>query len=142
MRLTLADAVPEIAAVLAFLVLVGMGQWAFHDAWHGCCTPKNKTTRLKLKSVENALWQYSIDHGYPSHFEGLGVLVEPPGGEKPYLRRMPRDAWSRPIAYIGPDVARLRGEGPFIVLSAGADGRFGTEDDIYSGRKKRAESPK
>lgn len=94
---------------------------------------KVKTTRLKLKSVENALRQYSIDNGYPSQAEGLKVLVNPPGGEKPYLETEPKDAWNNDILYFNP--AR-KGKAPFEVVSKGADGRDGTEDDISTSTKK------
>lgn len=95
---------------------------------------KVKTTRLKLKSVENALRQYSIDNGYPSQNEGLGVLTNPPGGEKPYLKEKPKDAWNNDVLYFNP--AR-KGKNPFEVVSKGADGKEGTEDDIYANKKSK-----
>lgn len=95
---------------------------------------KVNTTRLKLKSIENALRQYSIDNGYPSQNEGLKVLLNPPGGEKPYLEEQPKDPWNNDILYFNP--AR-KGGGAFEVLSKGPDGKEGTEDDIYAKKKRK-----
>lgn len=92
------------------------------------------TTRLKLKSVEQALRQYNIDNDYPTQAQGLAVLNSPPGGERPYFKDWPKDAWNNDIMYYNPP---LRGDGPFEVKSAGPDGQFGTDDDIYPDKKRR-----
>lgn len=95
---------------------------------------KIKATRLKLKSVEQALFQYSIDHGFPSQNEGLRVLMAPPGGGRSYLKDAPRDPWNNDVLYFNP--ART-GSDPFEVLSKGPDGREGTEDDIHAKEQKK-----
>jgi type II secretion system protein G len=134
------------ASLLGGLVVLGVlllgGTLYLRFGTFYCVIPKGHTTRSKLKSVENALRQYSIDNGYPTQGQGLAVLVDPPGGEKPYLEAFPRDAWNRPIVYVAPDTLKERecrsGKDlpPFIVFSKGEDGKEGTEDDITSKRRR------
>ena len=89
---------------------------------------KIKTTRLKLKSIESALKQYSVDHELPSQGEGLRLLVSPPDGGKAYLKDAPKDAWHNNVLYFNP--ART-GSDPFELVSRGPDGKEGTDDDVY-----------
>ena len=97
-------------------------------------TAKIKATRLKLKSVEQALYQYSIDNGFPSQSDGLRILMNPPRGEGPYLKDEPKDAWNKDVLYFNP--AR-EGSAPFEVVSKGPDGKEGTKDDIHAKEKER-----
>lgn len=101
---------------------------------NGSCGGPAVTTWRRIPAVENALRQYSIDNGYPGQFEGLAVLIDPPGGEKPYLDSGLTDGWGRPLAYIAPETLEIltlgRSRNRFIVYSAGEDGIYGSDDDI------------
>ncbi|QHM70222.1 type II secretion system major pseudopilin GspG [Mixta intestinalis] len=99
---------------------------------------KDKADRQKAISdiiaLESALDMYRLDnHRYPTNEQGLEALVVKPTvdpippsyPEGGYIRRLPKDPWGN--AY------RLRQPGEFGVvdiLSAGADGEYGTDDDI------------
>jgi general secretion pathway protein G len=89
---------------------------------------KIQTTKIKLKSLQQALHQYNVNVGdYPTQGEGLRALLNPPDGLKPMVESMPKDEWGNEILYFNP--AR-KGSGPFEVVSKGPDGQEGTEDDI------------
>jgi hypothetical protein len=67
--------------------------------------------------------------------EGLKALVGEAGQphqdlwRKTYLEYLPRDAWGREFRYACPP-AKSRNKEASEISSAGADGRFGTRDDI------------
>lgn len=123
-----------LAEILMIGALLGMvGCVAFVAVMQNYSGALRFTTRLKLKVVEDALRRYGVDNDLPSQTEGLGVLTEPRRGEAPYLDESLKDAWNRDIQYFNP--ART-GKSPFELVSAGADGELGTEDDILP-RKKR-----
>ncbi len=91
---------------------------------------KVNTTKLKLKNIESALHQYKVQvEDYPSQSEGLRALLNPPGGLKPFLKGkgVPKDDFGNEVLYYRP--AR-NGAGEFEVVSKGADGQEGTEDDL------------
>jgi general secretion pathway protein G len=89
---------------------------------------KINTTKLKLKSVQQALNQYNVMVGeFPSQGEGLRALTTPPDGLKPMLESIPKDDFGNEILYFNP--ARKGGK-PFEVMSKGPDGQEGTDDDI------------
>ncbi|MCA9546094.1 MAG: type II secretion system major pseudopilin GspG [Myxococcales bacterium] len=91
---------------------------------------KVNTTRIQVKSIEQALHQYNVQVGeYPNQGEGLRALTTPPDGLKPFLKDVPKDAWGNEYMYFTP--AR-KGAGPFEVVSKGPDGQEGTDDDIRS----------
>ncbi len=93
---------------------------------------KVKTTQIKIKSVESALHQYKVMYSnYPTQAEGLRALMNPPNGGRPFLKDkdVPRDEFGNELLYFNP--AR-KGGGQFEVMSKGADGQEGTDDDIRS----------
>ena len=71
---------------------------------------------------------YKFNNGsYPTSEEGLNGLVERPNSARKwpdggYLPKVPLDAWNNDYVYISPGV-----EGPFDLLSMGADGVEGGE---------------
>ncbi len=111
-----------ILGLLASVIVVGvMNQ--FENA-------KVNTTRLKLKNIESAVNQYKVMVGdFPTQGEGLKALLSPKNGLKPFLKgkESPKDDFGNEILYYAP--AR-NGGGPFEVVSKGADGQEGTDDDI------------
>lgn len=91
---------------------------------------RQTTARVQISEFESVLDLFRLDIGrYPAASEGLEALRVNPGGmdnwDGPYLRRnVPLDPWSRPYVY------RYPGEhGDFDILSLGADGQVGGEDE-------------
>ncbi|HEY4263005.1 MAG TPA: type II secretion system major pseudopilin GspG [Schlesneria sp.] len=71
-----------------------------------------KTTRMSVKSLEDACQQYAIDHDgeYPAggRDEVLGLLTNPgvdAHGKTvpPYLKKIPTDAWGQALYYQWPN---------------------------------------
>lgn len=103
-------------------------------------------TQTMLNSVEAALSMYSTDFGdYPYHNgEGTGILVfliqgplESTLWRGPYMRFKEKeidsegnllDPWESPLSYKYPQDEHSNV--PYIIVSAGADRRFGSSDDI------------
>ncbi len=74
-------------------------------------------TRINLNSLEKVIIAYSSEEGrLPASLEEMR--------RSRFLTTPVVDAWGREIRY------ELLGEANFRLLSAGADGAFGTEDDI------------
>ncbi len=85
-----------------------------------------------------ALDLFEQDMGrYPSTEEGLQVLIEAPSDQDslnwrgPYVKSasVPFDPWSRPYKYTYPSQL-THVQTLYDLVSAGADGQHGTEDDI------------
>jgi len=96
-------------------------------------TSKDQIAKIQITELEGALQLYSFDMGrFPDTGEGLDALVRDPVGNQswngPYLaKEMPKDPWQRNYVYRYPGI-----HGEFDLLSLGADGAEGTEDDICS----------
>jgi general secretion pathway protein G len=79
--------------------------------------------------IKTALDRYEIDNGtYP---RTLNDLVQAPGDAKhwngPYIDQLPIDPWGNPYIYYFPGKHNSVG---YDLLSAGLDGKEGTDDDI------------
>jgi general secretion pathway protein G len=91
---------------------------------------KLKTTKAQIELFGTALDTFRLDVGrYPTTDEGLQALRQRPGGldrwDGPYLKKeLPLDAWSKPYVYRSPGE-----QGPYEILSYGADGAPGGEGD-------------
>lgn len=82
------------------------------------------------KVIAGAVRMYYVKNGaLPAN---LGVLAEKDARGRNMLERLPQDPWSNDYKLDVGDQPR-----DFQILSAGPDGKFGTEDDISSKRKKR-----
>ena len=85
-------------------------------------------TKANMGKIVQQLDLYKFNNGsYPTSEEGLNALVERPASARKwpdggYLPRVPEDAWNSDYVYISPGV-----EGPFDLLSLGADGVEGGE---------------
>ena len=93
---------------------------------------KVEATKIQMRSIKDALEQYKLDNGiYPTTEQGLKALVEKPNTPplpsrwRPYLDKLPQDAWGRDFVYLSPGINR-----PFELRSLGADGKEDTEDDL------------
>ena len=86
----------------------------------------------QISSFELALDQFEVDNGYYPKSGNLNDLLEQPanapGWKGPYLSKgIPQDPWGNPYVYEYPGKHRANG---YDLLSAGPDGRSGTEDDL------------
>lgn len=80
-------------------------------------------THIVMRDVAEAIFQYGMSRT-PRCPRSLQTLVD-----EGYIARLPRDGWRQPLVYVcpgshPPDDADL--------ISAGADGKLGTADDLDS----------
>ncbi|MGQ0658442.1 MAG: type II secretion system major pseudopilin GspG [Chromatiales bacterium] len=92
---------------------------------------KTKTAQLQIHDMGAALDLYALEvGGYPTTEQGLGALVEQPGGvEKwngPYLKKttIPKDPWGHDYEYRSPGA-----HGAYDLYSLGADGSEGGDGE-------------
>jgi general secretion pathway protein G len=94
---------------------------------------KGKAAKLQIEEFGASLDLYKLDVGrYPDGQDGLQGLVKAPtgqGGERwrgPYLKKkgVPVDPWGNAYVYSAPGK-----NGPYDIVSLGADGREGGEGD-------------
>lgn len=118
--------VVAILGILAAIVVPNM--------MGGVDDAKLTQTRVNIGQLKQALEMYKIDNNrYPTTEQGLKALVTKPTTDptpnkwKQYLSEIPRDAWGNDFTYISPDT-----KAPYLVRSAGPDGKLDTEDDIRS----------
>lgn len=109
-----------ILATLAAIVIpkiAGRGQ----DA-------KLKAAKLQIVALSSAIGTFEVDNGfYP---KSLNDLVSQPGNTPNWhqtMDRIPDDPWGNPYTYDCPGKHTSNG---FDLVSAGPDGRTGTDDDI------------
>ncbi len=89
---------------------------------------KRDTMCLKMDDIKKRLDMFKLDNGvYPDTEEGLEALVQNPDSDKypnyrakPYLKKVPVDAWKTPFVYI------KKGD-DFELVSYGADRKEGGE---------------
>ncbi|MCK0152431.1 type II secretion system major pseudopilin GspG [Alcanivorax sp. S6407] len=85
-------------------------------------------TKANMGKIVQQLDLYKFNNGsYPTTEEGLNGLVERPASAKKwpeggYLPKVPQDPWNNDYVYLSPGV-----DGPFDLLSLGADGAEGGE---------------
>lgn len=112
MEMTLVLVIMGVLMAIALPYVLGQGEKA-----------KRKATFASMDNVANALTNYNLDHSsYPTT---LGALT---ATKPPYLdpRKPPKDGWTREFAYQVPGI----NEHPYELLSAGADGKFNSPDDL------------
>ncbi|MCB1614810.1 MAG: type II secretion system major pseudopilin GspG [Pseudomonadales bacterium] len=89
--------------------------------------------KADLKTITSALNMYKLDNfTYPTTDQGLQALVTKPSGQPEpknynkdgYLPEFPKDPWGNDYIYISPGTS-----GGFDLMSYGADGREGGQDD-------------
>lgn len=85
--------------------------------------------RQDIRAIESSLNLYKLDNfRYPGTEDGLDALVTRPSDpsakwpEGGYLKRIPKDPWSRPYLYLQPG-----NNGPIDIYSLGRDGQPGGE---------------
>jgi general secretion pathway protein G len=126
----------EVLLVLAILVILGsMVTVFFARTQQGAY---EKAARAQISAFEQAIDLYRLHVGtYPSASQGLESLRVPPADLKnplkwqgPYIKdQIPLDPWDNPYQYEVLDTSAMSLT-PYRILSWGADGVEGTEDDI------------
>ncbi|WP_141731895.1 type II secretion system major pseudopilin GspG [Oligoflexus tunisiensis] len=92
---------------------------------------KRDLAAVSMGSLKNALDMYRLKNSrYPTTDEGLQALLEAPATAKnwggPYVEpNQINDPWGQPYRY------ESNGPKNFKIISVGADGSEGTEDDVY-----------
>lgn len=103
-------------------------------------TQQAKTTAAitQVDSIGTALELFEADNGYFPKTGALGDLVDAPAGASnwkgPYLKKgIPNDPWGGSYDYAYPGKHNANS---YDLMSPGADGRAGTDDDVTNWDKK------
>ncbi len=86
------------------------------------------STRSSINNIALATDLYEVDNGrYPESLQALITRGSEANWNGPYLReaRIPQDAWGLEFRYA-------RRDNGVEIRSAGPDGQFGTDDDIWN----------
>ncbi len=118
-----------VVAILGILGAIGMQGVTGH-------IEKTRKTAAKtgVDTIKGAITQYMIDKKKSKPPTDLTVLVKPDGDEEPFL-----DGGEGALVDPWDTEYKLETKGKrFVVISAGPDTQFGTEDDIRSDTIERA----
>lgn len=94
---------------------------------------KQTAAQTQIANLSTALDAFEVDNGYyPKGSDGLNDLLAQPKDAKnwrgPYMKQgIPNDPWGNPYIYESPGKNNTRG---YDLMSMGADGRVGGNDDI------------
>lgn len=120
-----------LTELLVVLVIIGLLAALVAPSVYQRIAPAKRTAaHTQIQGFVSALDSYFIDVGrFPSNDQGLESLVRAPAGvtgwKGPYLKReVPNDPWGRKYIYRSPGNNR-----PFEIVSLGADGREGGQDE-------------
>ena len=100
---------------------------------------KLTAAQSQISNIEMALDAFEVDNGYYPKTGALSDLVDAPatatGWKGPYLKKgVPPDPWGNAYVYEYPGKHTQNG---YDIMSAGADGKSGTDDDINSWDNKK-----
>lgn len=125
----------SLMEILIALVIIGiLGAFVLQN--FGGEVTKARYTKLKadFQTIESALMRYYNDNGfYPTSEQGLQALIQKPeSNPEPnnyprngYIAKMQKDPWGNDYLYLSP---AEYGEGDYEILSLGADGQEGGQD--------------
>jgi general secretion pathway protein G len=124
----------SLIELIVVLVILGLlAAVVAPNVYNKLAKGKDQIAKIQIKEIEGALQLFSFDMGrYPNSAEGLESLVQSPGNadswKGPYLAKsLPNDPWGRAYVYRCPGT-----HGEYDLLSLGADGTEGNDDDICS----------
>jgi general secretion pathway protein G len=122
----------ELLLVMAILSL--LAAIVFPNYIHQGVKARIGATITQMGALKNALAAYEVDNGsFPSSRDGLNALVRRPrdakGWQGPYIEKVPKDAWKGDFLYVCPG---LNNPDSYDLISAGPDGKTGTDDDLRS----------
>jgi len=139
-RITKIESGFTMVELMAVLIIMGLLMTVVVGNFVGQVTKgRIKTTQANLRLLHQAVNRFKMDTGrFPTEDEGLIALVEQPSdveGWEPggYLDTtdIPMDGWNNEFIYEPyPESGK-----PFVIISYGADGEEGGEDenaDLYS----------
>jgi general secretion pathway protein G len=101
---------------------------------------RQTAAQSQIATFGTALDAFEVDNGYyPKGRNGLAELVSAPRDSQnwkgPYLKSdIPNDPWGRPYAYECPG---KHNPTSYDLMSMGADGRAGNEDDVANWTTQR-----
>ena len=100
---------------------------------------KVTAAQSQISSFETALDAFEVDNGYYPKSGNLNDLLDQPANapnwKGPYLKKgVPLDPWGNAYIYEYPGKHNANG---YDLLSAGPDGRAGTDDDINNWDNKK-----
>ena len=104
-------------------------------------TARDKSAQKAIQSFQAAVLDFRRDIGrFPTEEEGLLVLITNrgvDGWKGPYIQESQMDTYGNPYRYLVMDIygnpyRYQLVNGQPVIKSAGADGKFGSEDDISS----------
>lgn len=119
----------EIMVVLA--ILAGLVAMVAPNIIGEAGAARVKTAKAEMANIQQALDMYKLENfTYPSTSQGLEALVSKPSGTPEpknyksggYMKKLPIDPWGNPYIYFS-------SKGQVEILSYGADGEEGGEDD-------------
>jgi len=120
-----------LTELLVVLVIVGLLASLVGPVLYQRINPaKQSVAQAQIESFMTALDTYFMDVGkFPTQQQGLSALRNRQEGESkwngPYLKKeIPNDPWGNPFVYRSPGR-----NGGYEVISYGADGKEGGEDD-------------
>jgi general secretion pathway protein G len=124
----------SLIELIVVLVILGLlAAVVAPNVYNKLAKGKDQIAKIQIKELEGGLQLFSFDMGrYPTSSEGLDSLIQNPGNmdswKGPYLAKdVPKDPWGRPYVYRCPGM-----HGDYDLLSFGADGVEGGDDDICS----------
>ena len=121
----------EIMVVIVILgLLVGV---VGPNAWKAIMQSEDQTARATMKSIEGAINMYRMAPGNRGKEPTMEDLITEDDKGQAYLEggEEPVDPWGQ--AY---KIEQGEGRNKWVVVSAGEDGEFGTEDDLRSDDKR------
>lgn len=116
-----------IIEVMIVLVIIGIiGGIVTYNLVGQTDRARVKATESTMGTIQGALTQLRAQYGrYPESTDGSYPQ------EIYTIVTDVNDAWNRPIMYFAPDPYPEYSGGPYVLVSSGADGELGTEDDIF-----------
>lgn len=113
----------EIMIVIA--IIAGLMAVLGNQATQMLNKSRVSNTKIQIKELGKQLEAYNLGcNSYPTTDQGLQALVQSPGescpnwGPEPYLKKVPKDSWSRNFLYESDGST-------FVIRSLGKDGKEG-----------------
>jgi len=118
-----------IELLIVIVILGGLVAVVAPGLMDAAAKAKRDTVCLKMNDLQKRLDMFQLDNGnYPETEEGFEALVSNPDTdkypnyrEKPYLKKLPKDAWKTPFVYV-------RKGSEFEIISFAADRKDGGEE--------------
>jgi len=108
---------PSAILIIIVLIIGSVSAFLFFSYQRASVFPEK--TRIEISEISERMEKWNEEFGqYPTE---LNELI----GNNPLRQGWVKDAWNRPYKY-----AVIENGIGFLIMSAGSDGQFGTEDDI------------